>query len=174
MWITELLRWIKPRLPAGYRTYIGSAPTLAVGAPPEKPDVAVHDWPQRGDEAGAAVGGAAANGTELSEPDVQVAVAMLQQDTALFVESEGRLVAAVELVSPRNKDRPLARTTYLTRYLGYLLRGVNLLLVDVHRRPLAFSFADQTWERRTIRPSESRCAQTTALVSWRRAMSTPT
>src|SRR5207244_7147954 len=64
------------------------------------------------------------------EPDVQVAVAMLQQDTALFVESEGRLVAAVELVSPRNKDRPLARTTYLTRYLGYLLRGVNLLLVD--------------------------------------------
>ena len=26
LWITELLRWVKPRLPAGYRAYIGSAP----------------------------------------------------------------------------------------------------------------------------------------------------
>jgi len=54
----------------------------------------------------------------------------------------GRLVAAVELVSPRNKDRPIARATYLARYVGYLLEGVHLLLVDVHRRPLSFSFAD--------------------------------
>ena len=26
LWITELLRWVKPRLPVGYRAYIGSAP----------------------------------------------------------------------------------------------------------------------------------------------------
>ena len=31
LWITELLRWVKPRLPMGYRAYIGSAPLLAVG-----------------------------------------------------------------------------------------------------------------------------------------------
>jgi hypothetical protein len=43
-WITELLRWIKPRLPAGYRAYIGSAPLVAVGAPAEKPDVGVRKW----------------------------------------------------------------------------------------------------------------------------------
>ena len=30
LWITELLWWIKPRLPTGYRTYIGVAPTLAI------------------------------------------------------------------------------------------------------------------------------------------------
>ena len=44
LWITELLRWVKPRLPAGYRAYIGSAPLLAVGAPTGRPDVRVHQW----------------------------------------------------------------------------------------------------------------------------------
>src|SRR5882724_10349643 len=47
LWITELLRWIKPRLPAGYRAYIGSVPTVAVGAPSERPDVAVRQWPDQ-------------------------------------------------------------------------------------------------------------------------------
>src|SRR6202035_2368587 len=28
LWLTELLRWIKPQLPQGYRAYIGSAPTV--------------------------------------------------------------------------------------------------------------------------------------------------
>jgi hypothetical protein len=31
----------------------------------------------------------------------------------------------------------------VTRYLGYLFEGVHLLLVDVHRRPIGFSFADR-------------------------------
>ena len=44
LWITELLRWVKPRLPTGYRAYIGSAPLLAVGAPSERPDVGVRQW----------------------------------------------------------------------------------------------------------------------------------
>lgn len=76
-------------------------------------------------------------------PDVEVAVATLETDPAVLVERDGRLVAAVELVSPRNKDRPLARATYARRYAGYLLEGVHLLLIDVHRRPAGFSFADQ-------------------------------
>jgi hypothetical protein len=141
LWITELLRWIKPRLPAGYRTFIGSAPTLAVGAP-DKPAVAVHDWPE---DEGKDAAGTPAEASE-DEPDTEVAVAMLHTDAAVFVERAGELVAAVELVSPRNKDRLLARTVYLTRYLGYLLKGVHLLLVDVHRRPLKFSFADRIAE----------------------------
>ena len=35
LWISELLRWIKPRLPVGYRAYIGSAPTVEIGAAPK-------------------------------------------------------------------------------------------------------------------------------------------
>jgi hypothetical protein len=64
-------------------------------------------------------------------------------DTALLIEREGRLVAAIEPVSPRNKDRAFACVAYTSAYSGYLLRGVHLLLVDVHRRPLSFSFADR-------------------------------
>jgi hypothetical protein len=51
-------------------------------------------------------------------------------------------VAAVEIVSPRNKDRPDARQRYLGRYVGYVRQGVHLMLVDVLPRPEGFSFAD--------------------------------
>jgi hypothetical protein len=74
---------------------------------------------------------------------VEVAGASLELDPALLIERDGRLVAAIELISPRNKDRPLSRSTYAIRYAGYLLEGVHLLLVDVHPRPAGFSFADQ-------------------------------
>jgi hypothetical protein len=142
LWITELLRWIKPRLPEGYRAYIGSVPTVAIGAPAERPDVAVRQWPDEQDPHALPPSFPSAKGVSAEEPDEEIAVATLDPSTALYVEMRNRLVAAVELISPRNKDRPVARTAYLARYLGYLLEGVHLLLVDVHRRPLSFSFAD--------------------------------
>jgi hypothetical protein len=144
LWITELLRWVKPRLPAAYRAYIGSAPLLAIGAPAGRPDIQVRQWGDRTDPLGDSTPGQSsfARGAGI-EPDVELAVATLDPSTALLVERQGRLVAAVELVSPRNKDRPTARDAYLTRYLGYLIESVHLLLVDVHRRPIGFSFPDR-------------------------------
>jgi uncharacterized protein DUF4058 len=137
-WLTELARWVKPRLPAGYRAFIGSPPALAVNAPPERPDVSVRGWPEEPAQEPVTLGA----GSEDFAPDLEVAVATLEQSPAVHVERQGRLIAAIEVISPRNKDRPAARASYLTRYLSYLLEGVHLLLVDVHRRPLAFSFAD--------------------------------
>lgn len=139
LWITELLRWVKPRLPEGYRAYIGSAPAVAIGGPVTKPDVAVRRWPG---ERGAIDADVPATPTSHEAPDEEIAVALLDPETCVFVESQGRLVAALELISPRNKDRPVARAGYLARYVGYLVEGVHLLLVDVHPRPLGFSFAD--------------------------------
>jgi hypothetical protein len=49
LWITELLRWIKPRLPAPYRAFIGSAPLLAISGPPPRPYVGVRQWPSDAD-----------------------------------------------------------------------------------------------------------------------------
>lgn len=141
LWITELLRWVKPRLPEGFRAYIGSAPLLAVGAPQERPDVGVRSW-NKPSEPGRAFPGAGAE-SQPTEPDEEVAVATLDPGTTLYVERQGRLVAAVEVISPRNKDRPHARDAYLARYLGYLLDGANLVIIDVHRRPAGFSFADR-------------------------------
>ena len=145
VWMVELLYWIKPRLPAGYRAYIGTTPAFAIGAPVEgRPDVGVRDWPRDdGVRPPAEDGTISADGTVEDEPDVETVVATLSGDTTLLVERQGRLVAAIELVSPRNKDRASACAAYAATYAGYLLRGIHLLLVDVHPRPLAFSFADR-------------------------------
>ncbi len=138
LWLAELLRWVKPRLPDGYRAFIGSPPTVAIGSVSERPDVAIRGWreePPKGTVGPAREGDTAA-------PDVELAVATLDPSPAVHVEFQGRLIAAVEVISPRNKDRPSSRATYLSRYVGYLLEGVHLLLVDVLPRPSGFSFAD--------------------------------
>jgi hypothetical protein len=133
-WMTEIARFLRSELPTGYRAVIGSSPLVAVGMASGNPDVAVaHESHQSSPASSVA--------RSNPEPDLEVAVATLEIETNLQVEREGRLVAAIELVSPRNKDRPSAREQYASRYLSYLSSGVHLLLVDVHRRPLAFSFA---------------------------------
>ncbi len=42
-----------------------------------------------------------------------------------------RLVAAIELVSPRNKDRPEARRAFATKCASYLHQGVALIVADI-------------------------------------------
>jgi hypothetical protein len=50
----------------------------------------------------------------------------------VFVEEGGlRLVAAIELVSPANKDRPAHREAFLRKCATYLQEGVSLMIVDV-------------------------------------------
>ena len=48
-------------------------------------------------------------------------------------EAEGgaRLVAAVELVSPANKDREAHRRAFANKCAGYLAQGIALIVVDV-------------------------------------------
>ena len=140
LWITEILRWVKPRLPDGYRAYIGTAPRIAVGEPEGKPEVSVRKGPVVPPPAPPL--GSGASDMHL-EPDAEVTIATIEQLPSLFVAREGWLIAAVELVSPRNKDRLSARTDYTSRYAGYIQGGVHLLLVDLHPRPYAFSFADE-------------------------------
>ncbi|MFO0846425.1 MAG: DUF4058 family protein, partial [Gemmataceae bacterium] len=51
----------------------------------------------------------------------------------LVFESEGgaRLVAAIELVSPANKDRAGHRRAFAIKCASYLVRGIGLIVVDV-------------------------------------------
>jgi hypothetical protein len=44
---------------------------------------------------------------------------------------DARLVAAVELVSPRNKDRPESRRAFGAKCAAYLHRGIGLMTVDI-------------------------------------------
>jgi len=139
LWINALLFWVQDRLPAGYRAYLGSVPGLTIGTEPGRPDLGVRTW-QPGAEQTVAKAGAL---VELPEPDFK-AVAQLSPEppAAVHIFHQGQLVAAIELVSPRNKDRPSSRDFYRNRYLSYLWAGVHLMLVDVHRRPLGFSFPE--------------------------------
>src|SRR3954469_17416783 len=140
LWMGELVRHLKAHLPAGFRAYLGSGPAVAIGAPSARPDVAIRS--QAATDATKSAPPAAAAPRPDADPDVELAVAVLESAPSLFVERNNRLVAAVELISPRNKDRPAARANYAARYAGYLIDGVHLMLVDVHPRPVGFSFAD--------------------------------
>jgi hypothetical protein len=42
-----------------------------------------------------------------------------------------RLAGAIELVSPRNKDRPAARSAFVTKCVSYISEAVGLVVVDV-------------------------------------------
>jgi hypothetical protein len=127
-----LLDWFQPRLPEGYRAYVGSMPALT-----GRPDVTVRQWTQE-------PAFASATGTISSVvPDQEnIATFELDPQRAIHIDLHGQLIAAIELVSPRNKDRPSSRDLYLGRYVGYLRLGVHLLLIDVLPRPIGFSFAD--------------------------------
>ena len=133
LWMSELLRDLKTNLPPGYRASIGATP-LAITPGTSKPDVSVahsarRPLPPEYEE------------RPIPEPDFAVELATLdEEELSLMVALEARVVAVIELISPRNKDRPSERRSCGRRYADYLRNGVNLLIVDVHRRPALFSF----------------------------------
>jgi len=135
LWLSELVRWLRPRLPEEYRAYVGSVPALTVESTNGRPDLQVRRWqpelPRSVQEAT----------TSLLEPDLEgIATFTFDPHQAIHIDHHGRLVAAIELVSPRNKDCREAKEGYCSRYLGYLRQGVHLLLVDLLPRPNNFSF----------------------------------
>jgi len=77
-------------------------------------------------------------GVAVWAPPQPVATAPLDfQDPDLFevqvLSEEGgpRLVAAIELVSPANKDRPANRRMFAVKCASYLHSGVSVIIVDV-------------------------------------------
>jgi hypothetical protein len=67
-------------------------------------------------------------------PTLAVAVDWHRLDVfEVQVHREGglELVAALELVSPRNKDRPSARRSFAAKWAAYLQAGVAVVVVDV-------------------------------------------
>lgn len=45
-------------------------------------------------------------------------------------DGDPRLTAAIELVSPRNKDRPQSRQAFAVKCVGYLQQGCGVVVVD--------------------------------------------
>lgn len=136
-WLAYLVEWIQPLLPEGYKAFLGGVPALTVATNNGKPDVSVRQMEPR--PTAEAIG----IETAVLEPDLEASVVVrLDPQRAVHIDFHGQLIAAIEVVSPRNKDRADTKETYSNRYLGYLQLGVHLLLVDVLPRPRGFSFSD--------------------------------
>jgi len=136
-WLAYLVEWVQPRLPEGYKAFLGGVPALTVSTTNGKPDVSV-----RRSEPGPTVE-ATPTDTAVMAPDLEASVTVrLDPQLAVHVDFHGQLIAAIEVVSPRNKDRNAAKVTYSNRYLGYLRLGVHLLLMDVLPRPRGYSCSD--------------------------------
>src|SRR4051812_37995966 len=53
-------------------------------------------------------------------------------EVRIFSTAAGpQLLAAIELVSPRNKDRPAARRAFGVKCASYLNQGIGLIVVDI-------------------------------------------
>jgi len=114
-------------LPSGYY----AVPFLDREGPVEV-DVAALQDPWRTD---AADDDDAASGWVPEAPELAVAVEWPTADEVrveIFAdEGDPRLAAAVELVSPSNKDRPQARAAFASKCADYLRRGCGLVVIDV-------------------------------------------
>jgi hypothetical protein len=63
-----------------------------------------------------------------------VAPAVFPDDFEVHVNDQldsARLVAVMELISPRNKDRPESRRAFAAKCAAYLQRGIGLVAVDI-------------------------------------------
>jgi hypothetical protein len=134
LWIVGLYKHIKGKLPPGYRAGLATVPSLTIGGPATHPDVSVQRT--QPDPSGEPAP------DELSGFDPEVMLLALDPTTMVRVFRGSDLVAAVELISPRNKDREASRAATVDRIVGYLAMGVHVLFVDVHSTPQNFSLAD--------------------------------
>lgn len=82
-----------------------------------------------------AEGGGAAVAVQPWAPPLATAVmpAVFPDDLeveVLDMMNDARLVGVIELISPRNKDRPASRRAFAAKCMAYLQRGIGLVVVD--------------------------------------------
>jgi hypothetical protein len=140
-WPMEIVRHLTTILPAGFR----AAPKVHLGSPFEV-DVSTYDLDSRDPDAPVDAGaGGTATLTALS-PTLTVEADLSEQDeyeVRIYDTTRGRqLVAALEIVSPSNKDRPDAREVFIGKVVSLLQQGVCVSLVDLVSVRQANFYAD--------------------------------
>jgi hypothetical protein len=122
-------------LPSDYfaesQTHVGSRVEI---------DVATFDqeWAGREPRGGLAV--AAERQLDLAPPATATLPAVYPDSVEVLIyanEGGAILAAAIELVSPGNKDRPAARQAFVAKCVGYLQQGVGVVVVDIVTSRLA-------------------------------------
>jgi hypothetical protein len=126
-WANEIMRQLNKSLPAGY----AARPNVKLGVDIEADVGTLEDAGHQAIEEG---GGVATAVWAPPKPTLSVPVDFHHLDLfEVQVHREGglELVAAIELVSPRNKDRPTARSHFIAKCVAYLQTGVSVVVVDV-------------------------------------------
>jgi hypothetical protein len=125
-WANAITNQLNEVLPEGFY----AIPEVPLG---DQIEIDVASFERPGDGAGAAGGTVAA---VWAPPKARLAAPVdfgrvRSVEVHIFQDSGGpQLRAAVELVSPGNKDRPRSRLTFAGKCVGYLERGVELVVLD--------------------------------------------
>jgi len=131
-WPANIVKQLRQLLPAGYvaapRVHLGSQVEIDVAAY-EKDDVGSVGATRSGDGRVATAVWAPAAPTVAVEaplPDFD------EYEVRVYDAKRGhRLVAAIEIVSPRNKDRPESRNAFVGKCAALLQQGVAVSIVDL-------------------------------------------
>ncbi len=130
-WATRLAdalteRWLPPNYIAEEHAHIGPSVEIDVGTF-EREALATGE---EGDGAVATVGPKV--WTPLAADGVLPAVFPDTFEVRVLCTDTGpKLVAAIELISPGNKDRPAERRAFGTKCASYLYQGISVIIVDI-------------------------------------------
>jgi hypothetical protein len=133
MWPAVIVQQLFPILPQGYM----AAPGVHLGTAFEIDESAYEEQqPAREEKAGNASGGGVAVATwSPPKPTLTLETELADQDEYEVRVYDGRhgrrLVAAIEIVSPGNKDRPESRRAFVGKVAALLQHDVCVSLVDV-------------------------------------------
>jgi hypothetical protein len=132
MWPAEIVRQLFPILPEGYvaapRVHLGTAFEIDVST--YQRDEPARQMKQRDGNGDVAVAAWTA-----SKPTLTLETELPDQDeyeVRVYDARHGRrLVAAIEIVSPSNKDRPESRRAFVAKVAALLQHDVSVSIVDL-------------------------------------------
>ena len=140
-WPGEMVRHLTTILPAGFR----AAPKVHLGSPFEV-DVSTYDLDSRAPETNSDAGASGTDTLIALSPTLTVEADLSEQDdyeVRIYDTERGRLlVAAIEIVSPSNKDRPDTRELFVSKVASLLQQDVCVSLVDLVSIRQANLYAD--------------------------------
>jgi hypothetical protein len=140
-WPGEIVRHLTTILPAGFR----AAPKVHLGSPFEV-DVSTYHLDSRNPDTNADSGDTGTDTLTALSPTLTVEADLSEQDeyeVRIYDAVRGRkLVAAIEIVSPSNKDRPDTRELFVVKVASLLQQGVCVSLVDLVSVRQANLYAD--------------------------------
>ncbi len=124
-------RWLPPNYIAEEHVHLGPSVEIDVGTFEQDASAATE-------EGGGVVAAVSPKVWTPPAPDAVLPAAFPEtfEVRVLCTDTGPKLVAAIELVSPGNKDRPAERRAFAAKCASYLCQGISVILVDIvtHRR----------------------------------------